>query len=78
MTPTSLRRIGPYMLRADEDADVIRALDASGSKIGLIRACIRLAMALPQADMPKRPELAYQIGIDAEELALIERARSCK
>lgn len=77
MTPT-LRQVITITLRADEDADVIRALDASGNKVGLIRACIRLAMALPEADMPKRPELAYQVGIDADELKLIERAREAK
>lgn len=77
MTPT-LRQVITITLRADEDADVLAAMERSGNKVGLVRACIRLAMALPQADMPKRPEIAYQIGIDADELMIIERAREGK
>lgn len=70
MTPTNLRRIGPIILRQDEDADVIRALDASGNKAGLIRACIRLAMALP-VDGTGDP-------LTPAEWALIEKAREAK
>ena len=75
MHATRLVRIGPYTLRADADADVIAALEASGNKIGLLRACVRLAM---RAD-PVGVEEAWGAGqapLAADERALIEKARA--
>jgi hypothetical protein len=74
MHATRLVRIGPYTLRADADADVIAALEASGNKIGLLRACVRLAMALNGG----RSMAGVGGALSSDEWALIEKARGKK
>ena len=74
MSPQNLVRLGPFTLRADDDADVIRALEASGNKVGLVRACIRLAMAAGEGNLTTDVVAA----LTPEEWALIERAREAK
>jgi hypothetical protein len=72
MHATRLVRIGPYTLRADADADVIAALEASGNKIGLLRACVRLAIALDEGSCT-----TYTLAaLSKDEWALIEKARA--
>jgi hypothetical protein len=73
---TTRRQFGPYSLNTESDADILAAFDAvgDGNRIGFLRACVRLAMALNGG----RSMAGVGGALSSDEWALIERARGAK
>jgi hypothetical protein len=76
MSPATRQQFGPYSLNTERDADIIAALEAvgDGNKIGFVRACVRLALALNGG----RHMAGVGGALTAGEWSLIEKAREAK
>ena len=84
MSPATRQQFGPYSLNTERDADIIAAFDAvgDGNRIGLLRACVRLAMNADHLDYVFGKDLARvevrASALSDDEWALIEKARGAK